>query len=116
MAGGWRGLQQEGGCAYVYHHDFEGLFSSGQALAERVAGMLGYRSMSRELLLETAARYEIRGQVDGTDGNVAGGDPDQTGATTSLSGGDAGRDVLVQGGKCLPRAWGQEFLPGISMC
>jgi cytidylate kinase len=36
-----------------------GLFSSGQVLAERVAGMLGYRSMSRELLLEAATRYEI---------------------------------------------------------
>jgi cytidylate kinase len=36
-----------------------GLFSSGQILAERVAEMLGYRSMSRELLLETAKRYEI---------------------------------------------------------
>jgi cytidylate kinase len=36
-----------------------GLFSSGQALAERVANMLGYRSMSRELLFEAAARYEI---------------------------------------------------------
>jgi cytidylate kinase len=36
-----------------------GLFSSGQALAERVAAMLGYRSMSRELLLEAATRYEI---------------------------------------------------------
>jgi cytidylate kinase len=36
-----------------------GLFSSGQALAERVADMLGYRSMSRELLFEAAARYEI---------------------------------------------------------
>jgi cytidylate kinase len=36
-----------------------GLFSSGQVLAERVADMLGYRSMSRELLLEAAARYEI---------------------------------------------------------
>ena len=36
-----------------------GLFSSGQALAERVADILGYRSMSRELLLEAAARYEI---------------------------------------------------------
>jgi cytidylate kinase len=36
-----------------------GLFSSGQVLAERAADMLGYRSMSRELLLEAAARYEI---------------------------------------------------------
>jgi cytidylate kinase len=36
-----------------------GLFSSGQALAEKVASMLGYRSMSRELLLEAATRYEI---------------------------------------------------------
>jgi cytidylate kinase len=36
-----------------------GLFSSGQALAERVASMLGYRSMSRELLLEAAKRSEI---------------------------------------------------------
>jgi cytidylate kinase len=36
-----------------------GLFSSGQALAERAAEMLGYRSMSRELLPEAAARYEI---------------------------------------------------------
>jgi cytidylate kinase len=36
-----------------------GLFSSGQALAERAAEMLGYRSMSRELLLEAATRYEI---------------------------------------------------------
>jgi cytidylate kinase len=36
-----------------------GLFSSGQALAERVAQILGYSSMSRELLLEAATRYEI---------------------------------------------------------
>ena len=36
-----------------------GLFSSGQALAEQVATRLGYRSMSRELLLEAAARYDI---------------------------------------------------------
>jgi len=36
-----------------------GLFSSGQALAEKVASMLGYRSMSRELLLEATKRYEI---------------------------------------------------------
>src|SRR5919204_719077 len=36
-----------------------GLFSSGQALAERVASMLGYRCMSRELLIEAATRYEI---------------------------------------------------------
>lgn len=36
-----------------------GLFSSGQALAEQVAAMLGYRCMSRELLLEAATRYEI---------------------------------------------------------
>jgi cytidylate kinase len=36
-----------------------GLFSSGQALAEQVAAKLGYRSMSRELLLEAAARYDI---------------------------------------------------------
>jgi cytidylate kinase len=36
-----------------------GLFSSGQALAEQVAAKLGYRSMSRELLIEAASRYEI---------------------------------------------------------
>lgn len=36
-----------------------GLFSSGQALAEQVAAALGYRCMSRELLLEAATRYEI---------------------------------------------------------
>lgn len=36
-----------------------GLFSSGQVLAERVAQILGYRSMSRELLPEAATRYEI---------------------------------------------------------
>jgi cytidylate kinase len=36
-----------------------GLFSSGQALAERSASMLGYRCMSRELLIEAAKRYEI---------------------------------------------------------
>ena len=36
-----------------------GLFISGQALAERAAEILGYRSMSRELLMEAATRYEI---------------------------------------------------------
>ena len=36
-----------------------GLFSSGQALAEQVAGTMGYRCRSRELLLEAATRYEI---------------------------------------------------------
>jgi cytidylate kinase len=36
-----------------------GLFSSGQVLAERVASLLGYRCMSRELLIEAATRYEI---------------------------------------------------------
>ena len=36
-----------------------GLFSSGQALAEQVASSLGYRCMSRELLLGAAAQYGI---------------------------------------------------------
>jgi cytidylate kinase len=36
-----------------------GLFSSGQVLAEQVAAKLGYRSMSREMLLEASTRYEI---------------------------------------------------------
>ncbi len=36
-----------------------GLFSSGQALAEQAAAKLGYRSLSREMLLEAATRYDI---------------------------------------------------------
>lgn len=36
-----------------------GAFSGGQALAERVAGILGYRCVSREVLIEASQRYGI---------------------------------------------------------
>lgn len=36
-----------------------GAFSGGEALAERVAGMLGYRCYSREVLVEAGRRYGI---------------------------------------------------------
>lgn len=36
-----------------------GAFSGGQALAERVAAILGYRCVSREVLLEASQRYGI---------------------------------------------------------
>ena len=36
-----------------------GAFSGGQALAERVASVLGYRCVSREVLVEARARYGI---------------------------------------------------------
>ncbi|MBI2349480.1 MAG: cytidylate kinase family protein [Deltaproteobacteria bacterium] len=36
-----------------------GAFSGGQALAERVASVLGYRCVSREVLVEASARYGI---------------------------------------------------------
>src|SRR5574341_216362 len=36
-----------------------GAFSGGQALAERVASVLGYRCVSREVLIEASERYGI---------------------------------------------------------
>jgi len=38
---------------------YRGAFSGGPALAERVAGELGYRCMSREVLVEASRRYGI---------------------------------------------------------
>jgi cytidylate kinase len=38
---------------------YRGAFSGGPALAERVAGELGYRCVSREVLLEASRRYGI---------------------------------------------------------
>ena len=38
---------------------FRGAFSGGQDLGEQVAGQLGYRCVSREVLLEASQRYGI---------------------------------------------------------
>jgi hypothetical protein len=95
-----------------------GLFSSGQALAERVAEMLGYRSMSRELLLEATRRYEIP-EAKLTEQMET--SPETTRSTrdsTPLSHCNAG--YHVRGGAIrknrLPRPRGQELLLASSTC
>jgi cytidylate kinase len=93
-----------------------GLFSSGQALAERVADMLGYRSMSRELLLEAATRYEIPEarltQLMETPPEVTPIKPEQLRLYRVVM--QAAMCEVVQGGKIVYHGHGgQEFLPGI---
>jgi cytidylate kinase len=94
-----------------------GLFSSGQALAERVAGMLGYRSMSRELLLEAATRYEIPEakltELMETSPEVTPLRPEQLRLYRVVM--QAAMCEVLQGGKIVYHGHGgQEFLPGIA--
>jgi cytidylate kinase len=93
-----------------------GLFSSGQALAERVAEMLGYRSMSRELLLEAAKRYEIPEarltELMETSPEATPINPAQLRFYRVVM--QAAMCEVVQGGKIVYHGHGgQEFLPGI---
>jgi len=93
-----------------------GLFSSGQALAERVADSLGYRSMSRELLLEAATRYEIPEarltELMETSPEVTPINPEQLRLYRVVM--QAAMCEVVQGGKIVYHGHGgQEFLPGI---
>jgi cytidylate kinase len=93
-----------------------GLYSSGQALAERVAEMLGYRSMSRELLLEAATRYEIPEakltQLMETSPEVTPLQPELLRLYKVVM--QAAMCEVVQGGKIVYHGHGgQEFLPGI---
>ena len=94
-----------------------GLFSSGQALAERVAERLGYRSMSRELLLEAATRYEIPEarltELMETPPEVTPIKPEQLRLYRVVM--QAAMCEVVQGGKIVYHGHGgQEFLPGIA--
>jgi cytidylate kinase len=93
-----------------------GLYSSGQALAERVAEMLGYRSMSRELLLEAAARYEIPEakltELMETPPEVTPIKPELLRLYRVVM--QAAMCEVVQGGKIVYHGHGgQEFLPGM---
>jgi cytidylate kinase len=93
-----------------------GLFSSGQALAERVAERLDYRSMSRELLLEAAKRYEIPEarltELMETPPEVTPIKPEQLRLYRVVM--QAAMCEVVQGGKIVYHGHGgQEFLPGI---
>jgi len=93
-----------------------GLYSSGQALAERVAEMLGYRSMSRELLLEAATRYEIPeaklAELLETPPEVTPLKPELLRLYRVVM--QAAMCEVVQGGKIVYHGHGgQEFLPGI---
>ena len=93
-----------------------GLYSSGQALAERVAEMLGYRSMSRELLLEAATRYEIPEakltELMETPPEVTPIKPELLRLYRVVM--QAAMCEVVQGGKIVYHGHGgQEFLPGI---
>jgi cytidylate kinase len=94
-----------------------GLFSSGQALAERVAERLGYRSMSRELLLEAATRYEIPEakltELMETSPEATPIKPEQLRLYRVVM--QAAMCEVVQGGKIVYHGHGgQEFLPGIA--
>jgi cytidylate kinase len=94
-----------------------GLFSSGQALAERVAERLGYRSMSRELLLEAATRYEIPEakltELMETPPEATPIKPEQLRLYRVVM--QAAMCEVVQGGKIVYHGHGgQEFLPGIA--
>jgi cytidylate kinase len=93
-----------------------GLYSSGQALAERVAEMLGYRSMSRELLLEAATRYEIPEakltELMETPPEVTPIKPELLRLYRVVM--QAAMCEVVQGGEIVYHGHGgQEFLPGI---
>jgi cytidylate kinase len=93
-----------------------GLYSSGQALAERVAEMLGYRSMSRELLLEAATRYEIPEakltELMETSPEVTPIKPELLRLYRVVM--QAAMCEVVQGGKLVYHGHGgQELLPGI---
>jgi cytidylate kinase len=93
-----------------------GLFSSGQALAERVAETLGYRSMSRELLLEAGTRYEIPEakltELMETPPEVTPIKPELLRLYRVVM--QAAMCEVVQGGKIVYHGHGgQEFLPGI---
>jgi cytidylate kinase len=93
-----------------------GLFSSGQALAERVAEILGYRSMSRELLFEAATRYEIPeaklAELMETPPEVPAIKPELLRLYRVVM--QAAMCEVVQGGKIVYHGHGgQEFLPGI---
>jgi cytidylate kinase len=93
-----------------------GLFSSGQALAEQVAKTLGYRSMSRELLLEAAQRYEIPEaqltELLETSPEVTPLQPEHTHLYRVVL--QAAMCEVVQGGKIVYHGHGgQELLPGI---
>jgi cytidylate kinase len=93
-----------------------GLFSSGQALAERAAEILGYRSMSRELLMEAATRYEIPEakltELMETPPEVTPIKPELLRLYRVVM--QAAMCEVVQGGKIVYHGHGgQEFLPGI---
>jgi cytidylate kinase len=93
-----------------------GLFSSGQVLAEQVAKMLGYRSMSRELLLEAANRYEIPEaqltELLETSPEATPLQPERTRLYRVVM--QAAMCEVVQGGKIVYHGHGgQELLPGI---
>jgi cytidylate kinase len=93
-----------------------GLFSSGQALAEQVAKTLGFRSMSRELLLEAAQRYEIPEaqltELLETSPEVTPLQPEHTRLYRVVM--QAAMCEVVQGGKIVYHGHGgQELLPGI---
>jgi cytidylate kinase len=93
-----------------------GLFSSGQVLAEQVAAALGYRCMSRELLLEAANRYEIPEarfeEVLETPPEAAPVRPEQIRLYRIVL--QAAMCEVVQGGKLVYHGHGgQELLPGI---
>ncbi len=51
--------QQEGGDAMPIITITRGAFSGGQALAEQVASVLGYKCVSREVLIEASQRYGV---------------------------------------------------------
>lgn len=93
-----------------------GLFSSGQALAEQVAGTLGYRCMSRELLLEATKRYEIPearlAELLEPSPEVAPLRPEQIRLYRIVL--QAAMCEVVQGGKLVYHGHGgQELLPGL---
>lgn len=93
-----------------------GLFSSGQVLAERVAEMLGYRSMSREMLLEATKRYEIPEarltELMETSPEVTPIKPEQLRLYRVVM--QAAMCEVMQGEKIVYHGHGgQEFLPGI---
>ncbi|MBI3330248.1 MAG: cytidylate kinase family protein [Nitrospinae bacterium] len=93
-----------------------GLFSSGQALAEQVAAMLGYRCMSRELLLEAVTRYEIPEarftELLETSPEVTPIRPENLRLYRIVL--QAAMCEMVQGGKLVYHGHGgQELLPGI---
>ncbi len=93
-----------------------GLFSSGQALAEQVATTLGYRCLSRELLLEATTRYEIPEarftELLETSREISPISPENLRLYRIVL--QAAMCEMVQGGKLVYHGHGgQELLPGI---